>query len=71
MFFDLKKYGKYVYSESVFNTNVKKRSFGPKKNGTKNALVFLSRAPSHHNFTFNLLFLYELKHNVGLSKTVT
>ena len=37
---------------------------------TKNALFFLSRAPTHHSFTFNLRFLYELKHKVRLSKTV-
>ena len=41
-----------------------------KINGTKNALVFLSQAPTHHGFTFNLRFLYELKHKVCLSKTV-
>ena len=41
-----------------------------KINGTKNALFFLSRAPAHHKFTFNLRFLYELKHKVRLSKTV-
>ena len=49
--------------------NVKKISFGQKK-GTKNALFFLSRAPTHHSFTFNLRFLYVLKHKVCLSKTV-
>ena len=38
-------------------------------NGTKNALFFLLRAPTHHKFTFNLRFLYELKHMVRLSKT--
>ena len=38
--------------------------------GTKNAFFFLSRAPTHHSFTFNLRFLYELKHKVRLSKTV-
>ena len=36
----------------------------------KNALFFLSRAPAHHCFTFNLRLLYELKHKVCLSKTV-
>ena len=36
-----------------------------KINGTKNALFVLSRAPTHHVFTFN-----ELKHKVPLSKTV-
>ena len=41
-----------------------------KINGTKNALFFLSRAPTHHSFTFNLRFLYELKDMVHLSKTV-
>ena len=39
-------------------------------NGTKNALYFLSRAPTDHSFTFNLPFLYELKHNVHFAKTV-
>ena len=41
-----------------------------KINATKNALFFLSRAPTHHNFSFNLRFLYELKHKVCLSITV-
>ena len=41
-----------------------------KTNGTKNALLFLSRAPTHHSFTFNFRFLYELKHKVRLSKAV-
>ena len=40
-----------------------------KINSTKNALFFLLRAPTHHSFTFNLRFLYELKHKVRLSKT--
>ena len=40
-----------------------------KINGAKNALFFLSRAPAHHSFTFNLPFLYELKLKVRLSKT--
>ena len=38
--------------------------------GTKNALFLLSRGLTHHSFTFNLRFLYELKHTVGLSRTV-
>ena len=38
-----------------------------KTNGTKN---FLSRATTHHSFTFNLGFLYELKYKVPFSKTV-
>ena len=44
-----------------------------KINGTKNAFFFLSRAAtlnSNCSFTFNLRFLYELKHQVCLSKTV-
>ena len=48
---------------------LKKLSSG-KINGTKNALFFLSRTPAHHSFTFNLRFLYELKHKVSPSKTV-
>ena len=32
--------------------------------------LFLSRAPTHHSFTFNLRLLYELKHKIRLSKTV-
>ena len=46
-----------------------KKNFG-QTNSTKNALFFLLRAPTHHSFTFNLWFLYELKHKVRLSKTV-
>ena len=40
--------------------------------GTKNALFFLSRAPNHHSFIFNLRFFYYLKVRlkVRLSKTV-
>ena len=41
-----------------------------KINGTKNAVIFYLRAPNHHNFTFNLQFLYDLKHKVCLSKNV-
>ena len=41
-----------------------------KINSTKNTLFFLLQAPIHHSFTFNLWFLYELKHKVCLSKTV-
>ena len=31
---------------------------------------FLSRAPTHHSFIFNLQFLHDLKHKACLSKTV-
>ena len=41
-----------------------------KINITKNALFFLSRAPTHHSFTFNSQFLYELKRQVHLPSTV-
>ena len=41
-----------------------------KISGTKNALSFLSQAPTHHKFTFDLRFLYELKRKVRLSKTL-
>ena len=41
-----------------------------KISGTKSALFFLLRAPTHHNFTLNFQFLYELKQKVCLSKTV-
>ena len=41
-----------------------------KINGTKNTLFILLQAPTHHSFTFNLRFLYELKHKNRLSKTV-
>ena len=39
-------------------------------NVTKIVLFFLLRASSHHSFTFNSQFLYELKCKVHLSKTV-
>ena len=41
-----------------------------KINSTKNGLFFFWRASTDHSFTFNLRFLYELKHKVRLSKTV-
>ena len=56
MFFDLQK---YLYSESVLNTlyiEIKtnfKKFLSDKINGTKNALFFLSQAPTQHSFTFN------------------
>ena len=46
-----------------------KKFTSDKINGTKNDLFF-SWAPTHHSFTFNLRFLYELKHTVRLSKNV-
>ena len=47
-----------------------KKIFFGQKNGTNNALFFLSWAQTHHIFTLNLRFLYELKHKVRLTKTV-
>ena len=41
-----------------------------KINCTKNSLFFLLRDLTHHSSTFNLQFLYELKHKVCLSKNV-
>ena len=41
-----------------------------KINGAKNTLFFLLRAPTHHSLTFDLQFLYKLKHKVCLFKTV-
>ena len=47
------------------------KKFPPDKiNGRKSDLFFLPQAPTHQGFTFNLQFLYELKHKVHLSKTV-
>ena len=40
-----------------------------KISGTKNALYFLWEAPTCYSFTFNLQFLYGLKHKVRLYKT--
>ena len=70
MFFNMYK---YVYSESVFNPiyiQYTKKFPSDKINGTKNALFFRLRAPTHHSFTFNLRFSYELKDRVRVSKTV-
>ena len=41
-----------------------------KINGVKSALFFLLRVRTYHSFTFDLRFLYELKHKFHLSKTV-
>ena len=60
-----------VYTESLFNTQYIEIKFPlDKLNVVKNEVFFLSRAPTHHSFTFNLQFLYELKHMVHLPKTV-
>ena len=36
----------------------------------ENILFFLWGAPTHHSFTFNSQFLYELKHKVDFSKAI-
>ena len=41
-----------------------------KISGTKNASFLISQAPTHHSFSFNLQFLYELKHKVHFSQTI-
>ena len=51
-------------------TQMLKKFPSDKISDTKIALFFLSRAPTHHSYTFNLRFWYELKHKVRLSKTV-
>ena len=51
-------------------TQILKKFPSDKINSTKNALIFLSRAPTLHSFTFNLRFLNELKHKIRLSETV-
>ena len=50
--------------------NILKKFPSDNINGTEKAVYFLSWAPTHHSFTFNLRFLNELKRNVCLSKIV-
>ena len=57
------------YTTHWDKTNFKKIP-SDKINVTKNAHFFLSGAPTHYVFTFNLRSLYELKHKVRFSKTV-
>ena len=67
----LKTSNKNVWSNVFWyvkvHINVKKISFGQNKRYTK-CSFFLSRASTHHGFTFNLWILYELKHKVHHSK---
>ena len=51
-------------------TQMLKKFPSNKINVTKNALFFLSRAPTHHSFTLNSRFLYGLKDKIRLSKSV-
>ena len=69
--------GKSIYILKVYsidyiltqNTNVKETSFTQYKR-YKKPFFFLSGAPTHGSFTFNLLLFYELEHMVHLSKSV-
>ena len=68
---------KSIYILKVYSTHytLKKTqiflSFGQNKRYKKCRLFFFcARTSAHHSFTFNLRFLYELKHKVHLSKTV-
>ena len=47
-----------------------KRFLSGKMCSTKHALFFLLGVSTHHSFTFNLRFSYELKHKFRFSKTV-
>ena len=58
------------YTIHLHKTQILKKFPSDKINGTKSVLFFLSRAPTHHSFTFNLRFLYDLKYKVRLSKTM-
>ena len=60
----------YLISYTLRQNTYVKKIPSDKTNGTENALSFLLLASTHHNFTFNLRFLYEVKHKVRLSKTV-
>ena len=62
---------KYIqYTRHWDKTQILKNVPSDRINCTKNTVSFLSRAPTHYNFTFNLWFLYELKHKVRLFKTM-
>ena len=60
----------YLIHYTLRQNTMLKKFPSEKIKGTKNALLFLLQAPTHHSFTFDLRFLYELKHEVRLSKTV-
>ena len=58
-----------LYTKSKYKC-CKKFPPSDKINVTKNALILLSRAPTHYSFTFNSQVLYGLKHKFHLCKTV-
>ena len=55
------------FQYTIKKTEMLKKFRSDKINSTRNTLFFLSRDPTHHSFTFNLRYLYELKHKSGLS----
>ena len=59
-----------IHYSLKYNTNVKKDLFGQNKWYKKVLSFFLLRAATHHGFTFNFKFVYELKNKVRLSKTM-
>ena len=63
------KYVRYTIHWDKTQMILIKKLPSDKINSTKKTFFFLSRAPTHQSFTFNLWFLYELKHKVRLSKT--
>ena len=58
----------WKYIQYTDKTQMLKRFFSNKINGTQMPSFFLSRASTHHSFTFNMRFLNGLKHKVRLSK---
>ena len=64
----LKKCIQYTMQSDI--TQILKKFSPCKMNGTKNAVIFLSWAPTHRSFTFDLRFLYQLKRKDRLFKTV-
>ena len=74
MFFDIQKYANFKNVFNILYIEIKQKCFKKfpldKIDSTKNALSFLSRAPTHHSFIFNLWFLYELKLKVRFSESV-
>ena len=73
MFFDMKKYmfWKFIqYTVHWDKTQMLKKFPSGKIIVARNALFFYSWAPTHYSLTFNLRFLYELKHEGSLPKSV-
>ena len=60
-------YALQFYSTSI---GVLVKTFHSDKINVTKMNLFHARAPTHHSFTFNFRFLYELKRKVYLSKSV-